>query len=607
MGYMRRKLTTEHDVCISIDTVGKQMTMNDSQRNRPNVVFIMVDQMKWSALRMYSEFGIPMPSLERLASRGVAFRHAFTPHPLCVPARTSVMTARYPHSTGCRRNETLMPAHETHAFNIWRDAGYTTGLIGKNHCFDLPEDLALFDVRCEMSHAGLPDGRAENFGMDWQRPVAAINRAHSERVNLRDNAQSPRIAYAVTDHPIEDYGTAVVTSQTEAFLERAISGDTFGRRDSKLSQGDDPAPFVLWVSYPDPHEPREAPKRYADMFPPDEVVLPPTRQGEFSDDGGVSSIDDAPYPPSGQVGTAPEVNRVLHRMMGLDDDAPEHVRGLISVHNAMCRFIDDGVGRILDKLEDLGVAEETIVVFTSDHGDFMGEHNMAVKGGVFYDCLTRVPLVVSYLAGIIPHGAVDDSMVNTIDILPTLLQLQGLASFDGLDVSWEGGRDEGSSNSSETTLGPNGTVRHHLLCRMHGKPLPTVTSAAPRDATFSEYGCGGPPVTMSHLDALDQPLGYRGLIDTLWAREAQGRRKMVRTREWKYVTDPIAAGAGTGATVDPEDELYDLANDPWELYNVARDPANASVVSEMRRILAQWMIETEGSEPVPLPATMGRA
>ena len=111
---------------------------------------------------------------------------------------------------------------------------------------------------------------------------------------------------------------------------------------------------------------------------------------------------------------------------------------------------------------------------------------------------------------------------------------------------------------------------------------------------------------MSHLDALEWPLGYRALIDTLWAREAQGRRKMVRTREWKYVTDPMANGDGTGDCADPEDELYDLKHDPWELYNVACDPANASVVSEMRRLLAQWMIETEGSEPVPLPMTMGR-
>ena len=585
------------------------MTNSDMRRRLPNVLFIMVDQMKWSALRMYSEIGIPMPSLERLASRGVTFRHAFTPHPLCVPARTSVMTARYPHSTGCRRNETLMPTHETHAFNIWRDAGYTTGLIGKNHCYESPEDLALFDVLCEISHGGLPNGRAENRGMDWQRPVDAINAAHSARVNLRDNAQSPRIAYAVTDHPIEDYGTAVVTSQTEAFLERAQSGDTFGRVTPDTGRDDSPAPFALWVSYPDPHEPREAPRLYADMFPPDEVVLPPTRVGEFDADGGASVVGDAPYQSSGDFGPAPEVNRVLHRMMGLDEDAPEHVRGLISVHNAMCRFIDDGIGRILDKLEELGIADETIVVFTSDHGDFMGEHSMAVKGGVFYDCLTRVPLIVSFPNGNFPQDVVDESMVNTIDIVPTLLELQGLASFDGLDDAWAGWRDAGTVATSQigSTLGQDGMVEHSLLRRMQGMPLPTVTNAGPRVAAFSEYGCGGPPVTLSHLDALEQPLGYRALIDTLWAREAQGRRKMVRTRDWKYVTDPIADGAGTGSLADPEDELYDLTHDPWELYNVACDPANASVVSEMRRLLAQWMIETEGSEPVPLPTTMGRS
>ena len=575
----------------------------------PNVIFIMVDQMKWSALRMYSEIGIDMPSLERLASRGVTYRHAITPHPLCVPARTSVMTARYPHSTGCRRNETLMPLHETHAFNIWRDAGFTTGLIGKNHCFEQQEDLDLFDVYCEISHAGLPGERAQTKGLQWPRPVDAINAAHRDRMELRDYAQSPRIAYAVTDHPIEDYGTSLVTSQTERFLEHAAAGDTFGRSNSHDElAASDAAPFALWVSYPDPHEPREAPRQYADMFPPDEVVMPPTRPGEFAPDGGVESLADAPYPPDGEVSPAPEVNRVLYRMMGLDADDPDHIRSLMSVHHAMCRFIDDGVGRILDKLEELRIADETIVVFTSDHGDFMGEHNMAVKGGVFYDCLTRVPLIVSYPGGNGPEGVVDHSMVNTIDIIPTFLELQGLASFNGLEDAWTA--DSATSapdDPSAGTIGPDGTVKPSLLRRMQGRPLPTVTDAAPRDAAFSEYGCGGPAVTMSHLDDLPKPLGYNALIATLWGREAQGRRKMVRTENWKYVTDPIAPGAGNGDSSDPEDELYDLAIDPWELYNIAHDLRNAPVVSDMRGLLAQWMIETEDTEPVPLPMTIGRA
>ena len=574
---------------------------------RPNILFIMSDQLKWSGLRMYSEIGIETPALERLAERGVTYRYAYTPHPLCVPARTSVMTSRYPHSTGCRRNETLMPPNETHAFDIWRDAGYTTGLIGKNHCF---VDLDIFDVYCDISHGGLPRGDylggiPGNIGMEWVRPVEAINEAHEERASLQANAQSPTIAYAVTDHPLEDYGSSVVTAQTQAFLDRIASGEGFDDgEDGSVSD----KPFALWVSYPDPHEPREAPREYVDMFPPDEVVLPPLRRGEFDVDGGMAHIDDAPYPPRGEVSAAPEVNRVLYAMMGLDDDTDDDIRNLVSVHHAMVRLMDDGIGRILDKLEELDMLDDTIIVFTADHGDFMVEHNMAVKGGVFYDCLTRVPLIVSFPKGGVPCGEIDESMVNTIDILPTLLELQGLAKFEGVHDGWSGSSTSDiATNDDDSTLDANGEVKTALLRRMQGDPLPTATDAEPRIAAFSEYGAGGPPVTMSHLEECEKPWGYRTLIETLWGREAQGRRKMVRTRDWKYVTDPIADGAGTGNIADPEDELYDLENDPWELYNVAHDPANVEIVSEMRRLLAKWMIETEGSEPVLLPQSIGRS
>ena len=573
---------------------------------RPNVLFIMADQLKWSALRMYSEIGIPTPSLERLAARGVMYRNAVTPYPLCVPARTSVMTGRYPHSTGCRRNETLMPDKETHAFQIWRDAGYTNGLIGKNHCF---VDLDVFDVYCDMSHGGLPKGdylgsEPETKGMEWVRPVESINKAHEGRTQLNENPQSPTIAYSVTDYPIEDYGSNVITAQTEAFLDRIANGDHFGR---DRPEDSDDRPFALWVSYPDPHEPREAPRQYVDMFPPDEIALPPTRRGEFDKDGGVECRDDGPYPPSGEVSPAPEVNRVLYAMLGMNDDSEEDIRNLVSVHHAMTRMVDDGIGRILDKLEELDMLEDTIIVFTADHGDFMAEHNMSVKGGVFYDCLTRVPLIVSFPKGGVPSGAIDESMANTLDILPTLLELQGLATFEGIHDGWVGASSDEDSRDKSTTLVGDGTVRNELLRRIQGKSLPTATGAVPRIAAFSEYGAGGPPVTMSHLDECEKPWGYRTLIATLWGREAQGRRKMVRTVDWKYVTDPMARGAGSGDVADPEDELYDLVNDPWELYNVAHDPKNVKVVSEMRRLLAEWMISTEDPEPVELPRTIGRS
>jgi choline-sulfatase len=186
----------------------------------------------------------------------------------------------------------------------------------------------------------------------------------------------------------------------------------------------------------------------------------------------------------------------------------------------------------------------------------MGEHAMQCKGGVFYDCLTRVPLLVSW-PGQLPQGVVDTSMVNLIDIVPTLLTLQGL------DVPRS----------------------------MQGEPLPTITDTPPREAAFSEYGAGGPPFQMTDLETMAQPWGRRTLLQSLRWREAEGRRKMVRTREWKYVHDPMG----------DRDELYDLVNDPWELTNVMGEPDCAAVVAEMRLRLADWAIATEDGRPVPLP------
>jgi len=483
----------------------------------PNVLVIMTDQQKATASHLYGNTFCETPSLARLAGSGVLFEHAFTPHPLCVPARVSLWTAQYPHSHGARRNQTWMPADATHAFRLWQQAGYRCALIGKNHCFDRPEDLALFDTWCEVSHGGLP-GKGETRGMPWFRPLEGVRAAHELRRTMRP--QNPRFACATSGHPLEDHSTGLIAGQTVRYLEAHRS-----------------EPFALWVSFPDPHEPWVAPRRYAALFPPEQIELPPWREAEFDE-------------------RAPERNRVLYRMLGVRDDPLEDVYGLLGVYYGMVRFIDDGVGQILDALDALGLRERTIVVFCSDHGDFMGEHGMQCKGGVFYDCLTRVPLIVSW-PGRVPQGRRDSSMVSLIDIVPTLLELQGLP----------------------------------VPCAMQGQGLPTVTAAAPRDAAFSEYGAGGPPFRLDDLARLPKPWGRRALIRSLQWREAEGRRKMVRTREWKYVHDPMG----------DRDELYGLVRDPWELENVIDDPDLGDVVVEMRLRLLDWSVRTEDAHPVPLP------
>lgn len=486
--------------------------------DQPNIVVIMSDQMKATASHLYGNPFCETPSLARMADEGVLYENAITPHPLCVPARVSLWTSQYPHSHGSRRNETLMPGDAVHAFKLWKDAGYHTGLIGKNHCFETAADLARFDVWCEVGHGGLP-GNAETKGLPWWRPIEAVREAHAVRRNMPQ--QSPRFSYATSDAPLEDQVTGLLAGQAVRYLE------AYGDR-----------PFALWVSFPDPHEPWVAPTSYAEMFPPDVLQLPPWREGEFAGP------------------EVPERNRVLYEILGMEDDAMADVYGVMASYYGMTRFVDDAVGQIVGALERLGLREDTIVVFCADHGDFMGEHRMTCKGGVFYDCLTHVPLIVSW-PGQIASGARESSMVSLVDIVPTLLTLQGM------DVPRS----------------------------MHGEGLPLAVDVAPRTAAFSEYGAGGHPFRMADLEALPKPYGRRALMTSLRRREAEGRRKMVRTREWKYVHDPLG----------DRDELYDLVNDPWELENVILDPAHRDVVADMQRRLLDWSIQTEDARPVPLP------
>ncbi len=484
--------------------------------DKPNILVIMTDQQKATASHLYGNNFCKTPSMERLAREGVLFENAFTPHPLCVPTRISLWTSQFPHSHGGRRNQTLMPADALHAFKIWKEKGYRAGLVGKNHCFLLPEDIALFDMWCEMgrSSASRDESLLES---EW---LQGLKRVREARQSLDISAQNPRFSYGISHAPEEDHSTALTADQTVRFLEEYQN-----------------EPFVLWTSFPDPHEPWIAPGKYVSMFPPEKIQLPPWREGEFDE-------------------RAPERNRVLYKMLGVVDDPLEQVYGMMGTYYAMVRFVDDRLGQILDALEALNLRQNTIVVFCSDHGDFMGEHRMQCKGGVFYDCLTHVPLIVSW-PGQVPSDKRDNSMVNLIDVAPTLLKLQDI----------------------------------EIPRSMHGEVLPTVTDAEPRDAAFSEYGAGGPPFRMADLERLPQPYGRRTLMQSLQWREAEGRRKMVRTCKWKYVHDPMG----------DRDELYDLENDPWEVENIVDNPSNREALAEMRLRLADWSIKTEDARPVPLP------
>ncbi len=496
-----------------------------NRNERPNVLLIMVDQMKATSSHLWGSPFCRTPALEALAARGVLFDQAFTPHPLCVPARVAMWTSRWPHQTGARLNETPMPGGSSHAMRLWQQAGYRTALIGKNHCFEDAEDKALFDVWCEITHHGRPD-RAMARGMEWWRPVEGIDRAHEVR-RIMQGGGGQRVGempvdcgaftYAFTDYEHADYSTGLIAGQTVRFLE--------AHRDQ---------PFAAWISMPDPHTPYEAPRQYFEKIMAAGVELPPWREDEFE--------------------TAPERNQILHRMIGIDGVEREHVVAVIAAYHAMVAFIDDAVGEIMAALDRLDLWRNTIVVFCSDHGDFAGEHMMMAKGGAFHDCLVRVPMIVAG-AGIEARPCREKGLVSLIDLVPTLMHLQGL----------------------------------DIPATMMGRLMPGVTDAPARDAICAEYGAGGPRFRLGDLKAQNAKTGRAAIAESLQWREAEGLRKMVRTDRWKWVHDPLG----------DFDELYDLEADPHELTNRAGDETLGPIVDEMRDHLLRWSVLTEAHRVGP--------
>jgi arylsulfatase A-like enzyme len=475
---------------------------------RPNVVIVMVDQQKATAIDLY---GGPVLTrhLRRLAEEGILYEHAFTPHPLCVPARVSMWTGRYPHSHGARTNEIPMPRGETHLAAILHEAGYTLGHFGKNHCFT-PDDFDRYFSRVFQANHG--DLYGEGITNVYSGPPTWPTRPDGI---LRPVAR-------VRSEPIEESATCRVTEEAIRFLEDEAAG------------GDD-RPLALWVSIPDPHTPLQAPEPYASRYAPDDVPLPPLEADGWS--------------------SKPEKQQVYARLLGYDDLQESDVRLAASMYYGMIDFIDERMGTLIDALERLGLRDDTIVLFTADHGEYLGEHRLLGKSNAFYDCLTRIPFILTW-PGTLPAGERRSELVSLVDVMPTLLSLLGLPIPDAVQ----------------------------------GQVLPGIAGAPPaRQAVVAEYGAGGPPVTMADAERLYPPGTIGPRPPLLRAREGEGHAKMVRTHRWKYVHD-----------VTDRDELYDLEADPWELTNLAADPRYAGTIAEMRIHLLDWCLRTENGRPVPL-------
>ena len=408
--------------------------------SRPNVLLIMTDQHRPDHVGFGGNDIVQTPTLDDLAARSVVFGKAYVSNPLCQPNRCSIMTGRYPSVHGTRHNGIALDWRANTFVKRLRSDGYRTGLVGKGHLqnFGLAPDLAkkMFDQQFaeqaiadgmplgwdHLEHierhltedVGFPDdyygfdhveivvehgdrcaghyiGWLRDQGIDWRTTRGAENAA--ETYSGWGEVRQPSM-------PEELYPTSYVTDRSVAWIEDRAADDE---------------PWFLQCSYPDPHHPFTPPGTYWNMYDPADMSLPAT----FNDPHTASAAHfQQLMEVRGELDESP-------RLKSLNEDQYRHA---CAAQFGAITMIDDGVKQVLASLEASGQAGNTVVIFTSDHGDMFGDHGLIFKMFAHYDGCIHVPFSVAG-PGIEPGRS--DSLVCSLDLGDTILDLCDVDGYYG--------------------------------------------------------------------------------------------------------------------------------------------------------------------------------
>jgi arylsulfatase A-like enzyme len=376
------------------------------QRNAPkkklNVLFLIADDLR-PELGAYGHPQVKTPNIDRLAARGTRFDRAYTQYPLCNPSRTSLLTGRYPTETGVMDNNKYFRAAHPNWVTLpqhFKANGYTTLRTGK------------------IFHGGIDDQPSWTEGGEPVDP-AIVNRGPNSQAARPAQPTQPAQRPRDSD---ESEGEPPVRAADEGERRRANSdrivvlegdGETHGdyrtatRAINYLERHQD-KPLFLAVGFVKPHSPPTAPRKLFDLYDPARVSLP---------------VDFAPRPapPAGfPDSSVPRRNADL--FIGRDA-TPEQAREMTRAYWASTTFMDAQVGRVLDALERLGLRDNTVVVFWSDHGYHLGEKGKWSKAYSLFEVGTRVPLVIAVPGG---RARATSRNVELLDLYPTLAELCGL-------------------------------------------------------------------------------------------------------------------------------------------------------------------------------------
>jgi len=473
--------------------------MND----QPNIVLIMTDQQRADFFASEG-FGLDtMPFTESFGARGGRFQRAYTPMPTCVPARCSMLTGRFPKATHVRENSA---AH--HIFRpqdlveTLRAQGYSINLAGKNHSYLQRAD---FDFYSEYWHTG-----------QVGEPSTVQTRAFDDWLQVGGH----KVYMEPSPFPVE------------CQLQYRIVSDAI----TCVEQRTPHQPLFLWLSFPEPHNPYQVPEPYFSLF--GEADIPERLSG--------------PEAAWAKGGKWAWLQRLIEEKQ---PDYDRHWRRYRANYCGMIRLIDDQIQRFIAHLQLHGMLDNTIVIFTSDHGDYAADYGLQRKGVGLPECLVRVPLFFCG-PGIIETPVPRTDFVSLVDIMPTLCEATGVPI-------------------------PYGVQGRSLWPMLTGQAYPKEEF----HSIYAELGFGGLHYGEHERPPLHFP--YDGTVfDELNSVTQSGNMKMVRMGQWKLTFDMLGQG-----------ELYDVEHDSGELHNLFDDLAYRDVRVQLVEELLRWTIRTEDDLP----------
>ncbi len=481
-------------------------------KRRFNVIWITCDEMNTKAMSVYGNPLTSMPGAEQMAREGTMFNHAYVQMPKCVPSRVIMMTGRYAHTEGHRtltgrkyyipnkdvkkNDDFTLRADEPNMVKLMKDNGYKTCLLGKNHLVDWNLHKVWFDMTSEWDSP------------EWKNQPDAFDK--TDDPDLRKMYLIGKTKEGLDYNKLPD---SLCVSWTKEFL------NTY--KDE---------PFFALVDIGKPHPP------YVEYTQMPAYRIP---------------LESIPAPKVQPLDKVPSVEQCKRKSFDLEHVTDLDRKKIRRAYYTSVEFADTRVKEIIDEVDRLGLKENTLIIYSADHGDSNGERNCYEKWDTFfYDEITRVPLIMR-MPGSVPAGKKLENLVEFVDIVPTIMELMGIE----IPV-WVQGKS--------------------LLPLIEGK------TTGHKDAVFSQGGVEKDATLRP--DPAIQSSKQQVVVDF---PESMIRSKMIRTDRYKYVY-----------RLEGDHELYDMQNDPDELTNLAYDPRFREVVNGLLQRMLKFEVEMETNYPI---------